>query len=175
MIVNSAPAFEAEIGNAGVVSEFKIRASAKAFAILSSGLYSNKIRAVIRELSTNAVDSHVAAGKKTTPFDVHLPNTLEPHFSIRDYGTGLSDEQVNKIYTTYFESTKSDSNDYVGALGLGSKSPFSYTDNFTITAIKDGIKGVYTAFINGQGVPSIAKMASEEAVSADAVKATPTV
>ena len=162
MIVNSVPAFEAEIGNAGVVSEFKIKASAKSFQILSSGLYSNKIRAVIRELSTNAVDSHVAAGKKTTPFDVHLPNTLEPHFSIRDYGTGLSDEQVNKIYTTYFESTKSDSNDYVGALGLGSKSPFSYTDNFTITAIKDGIKGVYTAFINGQGVPSIAKMASEE-------------
>lgn len=162
MIINSAPTFEAEIGNAGAVSEFKIRASAKAFGILSSGLYANKIRAIIRELSCNAVDSHVAAGKKGTPFDVHLPNSLEPHFSIRDYGTGLSHEQVTQIYTTYFESSKTDSNDYVGALGLGSKSPFSYTDNFTITAIKNGIKGVYTAFINGQGVPSIAQMASEE-------------
>jgi len=125
-------------------------------------LYANKVRAIIRELSCNAVDSHVAAGKQETPFDVHLPNSLEPWFSIRDYGTGLTHEQVTSIYTTYFESTKTDSNDYIGALGLGSKSPFSYTDNFTVTAIKDSKKGIYTAFINEQGVPSIALMMTEE-------------
>jgi len=146
----------------GEVGDFKIKASAKAFSILSSGLYANKVRAIIRELSCNAVDSHVAAGKQETPFDVHLPNSLEPWFSIRDYGTGLTHEQVTSIYTTYFESTKTDSNDYIGALGLGSKSPFSYTDNFTVTAIKDSKKGIYTAFINEQGVPSIALMMTEE-------------
>ena len=162
MIINNAPANEAVLSNVGAVGEFRIRNSAKAFNILSSGLYANKIRAVIRELSCNAVDSHVAAGKQSTPFDVHLPTSLEPTFSIRDYGTGLNHEQVTNIYTTYFESSKTDSNDFIGALGLGSKSPFSYTDNFTVTAIKDGRKGVYTAFINEAGVPSIALMAEEE-------------
>ena len=162
MIINNAPANEAIVSNVGEIGEFRIRNSAKAFNILSSGLYANKIRAIIRELSCNAVDSHVAAGKKDTPFDVHLPNQLEPHFSIRDYGTGLTHEQVQNIYTTYFESTKTNSNEFIGALGLGSKSPFSYTDNFTVTAIRDGKKGIYSAFINGEGVPSIALMMQEE-------------
>jgi hypothetical protein len=162
MILNNAPQNEAVVSNVGQIGEFRIRNSAKAFNILSSGLYANKVRAIIRELSCNAVDSHVAAGKADTPFDVHLPNSLEPYFSIRDYGTGLSHDQVTNIYTTYFESTKTGSNDFIGALGLGSKSPFSYTDNFTVTAIQNGKKGIYTAFINEQGVPSIALMMTED-------------
>lgn len=161
MILNSAPQDQAVLSNVGEIGDFKIKASAKAFSILSSGLYANKIRAIIRELSCNAVDSHTAAGNDQ-PFEVHLPVSLEPYFSIRDFGTGLNHEQVTQIYTTYFESTKTDSNAYIGALGLGSKSPFSYTDNFTVTAIKDGVKRIYTAFINGDGVPSIALMGEEE-------------
>lgn len=160
MIINSAPENIATLGNVAQVSEFRIRNSAKAFGILSSGLYANKIRAIIRELGCNAVDSHVAAKRTDVPFDVHLPTQLRPHFAIRDYGTGLSHEEVVNIYTTYFESTKTQSNDFIGALGLGSKSPFSYTDNFTVIAIKDGIKGVYSAFINEHGVPSVAVMSS---------------
>ena len=162
MIINSAPQNEAVLSNVGEIGEFRIRNSAKAFNILSSGLYANKIKAIIRELSCNAVDSHAAAGKHSTPFDVHLPNSFEPWFSIRDYGTGLSHEQVTQIYTTYFESTKTNSNEFIGALGLGSKSPFSYTDNFTVTAIQSGKKGIYSAFINEAGVPSIAQMMTEE-------------
>lgn len=170
MILNTAPANEAILSNVGEIGEFRIRNSAKAFNILSSGLYANKIKAIIRELSCNAVDSHVAAGKADVKFDVHLPNALEPHFSIRDYGTGLSHDQVTNIYTTYFESTKTDSNAFIGALGLGSKSPFSYTDNFTVTAIKDGRKGIYSAFINAEGVPSIALMMEEETEDASGVE-----
>jgi hypothetical protein len=161
-IITSAPQNEAVLSNVGEIGEFRIRNSAKAFNILSSGLYANKIKAIIRELSCNAVDSHIAASKQSTPFDVHLPNSLEPWFSIRDYGTGLSHEQVTQIYTTYFESTKTASNEFIGALGLGSKSPFSYTDNFTVTAIQNGKKGIYSAFINETGVPSIALMMTED-------------
>ena len=161
MIVESNIQNQAVLSNVNEIGEFRIKNSNRAFQILSSGLYSNKIRAIIRELSCNAYDSHVAADKSTCPFDVHLPNQLEPWFSIRDYGIGLNHEEIINIYTTYFESTKIDSNDYVGALGLGSKSPFSYTDNFTVTGIKNGRKGIYTAFINDQGVPSIALMLEE--------------
>lgn len=161
MILNNTPQNEAILSNVVQINTFAIKATAKSFHILSSGLYANKIKAIIRELSCNAVDSHIAAGKLDVPFAVHLPNSIEPWFSVRDYGVGLNHDQVRNIYTTYFESTKADSNDYIGALGLGSKSPFSYTDNFTVTAIKDGRKGIYSAFINDGGVPSIALMIEE--------------
>lgn len=164
MILNNSPTDQAILSNVGEIGEFRIRNSAKAFNILSSGLYANKIRAIIRELSCNAIDSHIAANKQSTPFDVHLPTQLEPWFAIRDYGTGLNHDEVTNIYTTYFESTKTESNDFTGALGLGSKSPFSYTDNFMVTSVKDGRRGIYSAFINDKGVPSIALM-SEEATN----------
>ena len=169
MILNNAPQAEAVLSNVGEIGEFRIRNSAKAFNILSSGLYANKVKAIIRELSCNAIDSHTAAGTKQ-PFEVHLPTTLEPWFSIRDFGTGLSHDQVTKIYTTYFESTKTESNDFIGALGLGSKSPFSYTDNFTVTAIQNGRKGIYTAFINDVGVPSIALMGEDQVTESNGVE-----
>ena len=41
-------------------------------------VYSNKERAVIRELACNAHDSHVMAGTTDVPFEVHLPTPLEP-------------------------------------------------------------------------------------------------
>ena len=150
----------AELSNVSKVSEFKIKATAHSFKILSSGLYSNKIRAIIRELSTNALDAQTASCQDT-PFEVHLPTTLEPWFSVRDFGVGLDSDEVTNIYTVYFESTKTHSNAYIGALGLGAKSPFSYTENFTVTAIKSGTKRIYSVFINEHGVPSIAEMHAE--------------
>jgi hypothetical protein len=162
---------QATLSNVGTTGTFKIKNSAKAFSILSSGLYSNKIKAIVRELSCNAVDSHKEAGKEDEPFHVHLPNSLEPFFSVRDYGIGLDHDGVTQLYTTYFESTKQDSNDYIGALGLGSKSPFSYTDNFTVTAIKDGVQRIYTAYIEGEtGCPAIAQMGESETAEGNGVE-----
>ena len=51
MILNNAPVNEAIVSNVGQIGEFRIRNSAKAFNILSSGLYANKVRAIVRELS----------------------------------------------------------------------------------------------------------------------------
>ena len=138
--------------------EFTIRATSKAFQILSSGLYSNKIAAPIRELACNAYDAHVMAGCADRPFEVHLPTMLDPTFSVKDFGTGLSHEQVLGLYTTYFESTKQFDNDVIGALGLGSKSPFAYTDNFSVISRYNGEARLYTSFINEAGHPSISMM-----------------
>lgn len=170
MIIKNKIDNEPVLSNVGQVGEFRIRNSAKAFSILSSGLYANKIRAVIREYSCNAVDSHVEAGRETVPFDVHLPNALEPWFSVRDYGVGLDEQQVRNIFTTYFESSKTATDELIGGLGLGSKSAFSITDNFTIVAVKNGVKRVYTAFINDQGVPSIAPMGEEASTEPSGVE-----
>ena len=153
-------------------SNFSIEASAKAFFILSDGLYSNKIKAVIRELSTNAYDSHVDAGCPETPFEVHLPTQMEPHFHIRDFGVGLSHEDCMKLYTTYFYSNKTDRNDSVGCLGLGSKSPFAYVDSFTVESFYEGTHRVYTAYKNEDSNPVFALLSEKATVEPDGLKVT---
>jgi hypothetical protein len=134
---------------------FTIKASAKAFKLLSSNLYSDKPLAIVREIGCNAIDSHFMAGKPDVPFKVVLPSDMHPWFEVIDYGTGLNDDQVKNVFTTYFESTKTESNDQIGAMGLGSKSPFAYTDAFEVFARQDGVQNQYTCFLNQSGAPEL--------------------
>jgi hypothetical protein len=102
-------------------------------------LYGNKKRAVIREYATNALDAHIEA-KQTRPIEVTMPGRLAPFLTIRDYGTGLSVEDIHSIYSQYGRSTKRSTNDAVGMLGLGCKSALTYCSMFTVTSVKDGTK-----------------------------------
>lgn len=103
-------------------------------------LYSNKEGAVVRELSTNARDSHIEAGYPDVPIQVTLPTALNPYFTVEDFGVGMSADDLRSLYTQFGVSTKRKSNDFNGILGFGSKAPIAYTDTFTVTAVKDGIK-----------------------------------
>ena len=160
MIVTEARSSTVETNLGTVATRFKIKASARAFKILS-GFYSDPVAAIPRELGANAWDSHVKDKNTETPFEVHVPNTLEPWFSVRDFGTGLAPKDIDTIYTTYFESTKTGDNDTDGCMGLGSKTPFNYTDNFTVTSWFGGLKSTYNCFIDEGGGPSIIQLASE--------------
>jgi hypothetical protein len=148
--------------NIGNATEYKILANAKMMNILSNNIYSNKIRAVMRELSTNAYDSHVAAGKKDVPFDVSLPSESDPTFKIRDYGTGLSPEDVIELYSTYGSSNKTNSNEFVGFMGLGSKSPFSLVSSFTTISYFNGKKHTFLNFKNQQDIPTISLLSTSD-------------
>lgn len=99
--------------------------------ILRSQIYSDKLLAVIREYSTNAMDANKEAGYDG-PINVTIPNAFQPTLSFRDYGKGMSDEEVINTYIKYGNSTKRNSNDYTGCLGIGSKAGFAYGDTFTI-------------------------------------------
>lgn len=145
-----------EIHSRGLDStnQFTIAQTSKMFKILSDSLYSDKVMAVIRELSTNAYDAHIAAGNKN-PFKVSLPTQASPSFTVRDFGTGLSQNDMEELYTTYGASNKNDSNDFVGCLGLGSKSPFAYTKSFSTTSYYNGKKYSYIAAMDENGVPSL--------------------
>lgn len=140
--------------------EFTFKQSAKAFQILVARLYTDPIKAIIRELSCNGHDSHIEAGVPERQMLIHLPNRTEPYFSIRDYGIGLSEEDVLNIYTKVFESTKTGSNDYTGCLGLGSKTPFSYTKNFIVESFYNGKHYIYNAYFNEEGKPCMAPLAN---------------
>ena len=156
-------------------TQYSIKASAKAFKILSDGLYSDKLAAPIRELSTNAYDAHVAKGNINTPFDVHLPSVAEPWFSIRDYGIGMSKQELQTTYTTYFDSNKTHSNDFVGCMGLGSKTPFTLSDAFTVTSVKDGKKTTVINYLD-EDVPNFSIISEEntDEASGTEIKFTPT-
>jgi hypothetical protein len=155
-----APEDPTTLGGITSTTNFKINATAKSFKILSSQIYTDKFGTAPRELGANAVDAHVAAGHNE-PFEVHLPNTFEPEFSIRDYGTGMSRRKIETLYTTYFASDKNQDNDMIGGLGLGSKSPFCYAEQFTVVSFHNGKKFVYSAYLNN-GLPAIAFIAEED-------------
>jgi|TARA_Y100000296_G_C5179124_1_gene262279 hypothetical protein len=144
-------------GAVGESKEYSFEMNAHMASLLSDKLYSNKVEAIIRELACNAQDSHVETGN-TDPIDVHLPTAIEPFFYIEDFGTGLSHDEVMSLYTTYGASTKRGTNTQVGQFGLGSKVFFAYTEQATITATKDGIRQVYSAFKDEQGMPNITTM-----------------
>lgn len=142
-------------GTIGDRSDFSIALNSKMFKTLSDSLYQDKIGSMVRELTCNAVDAHGAANKSDVPVVIHLPNALEPWFSVKDEGVGLSDEDVRTIYNTYGASTKDQDNDAIGGFGLGSKTPFAYTDQFTVTSVHGGMERVYVAVIGDDGMPHI--------------------
>lgn len=135
--------------------------NAFAFDTLSSGMYSDKEKAIVRELACNAADSHTAAGKQDVQFIVQLPNKLDPTFRIRDFGTGLSDEDMFGIYRSYFTSTKRNTNTQTGCFGLGSKTPFAYTQSWTVASYFEGKKTTYANVVDVDGTPDFVRIASE--------------
>lgn len=139
----------------GETHQFQIKASHKAFKILSDQLYQHKELAIVRELVANAWDAHVVAGTQDVPIDLHFPTSLEPWFAIRDYGTGLSHDDILQLYTTYFASDKTETNDLIGGLGLGSKSPFAYCDQFSVDSYHGGMRRSYAVYIGSDGVPQV--------------------
>lgn len=147
---------ETILGNGSKSKAFSITASPKVFKILSSDLYTNKIRAVVRELITNMIDAHALNGNHEK-FIIQVPGRLDPRFVCRDFGPGMSDFDIQGddnspgLYNSYFSSSKAESNDFIGGFGLGSKSPFSYTDTFSITSYHKGEIRGYVAYMDGDG------------------------
>ena len=136
-------------------SEFKTGDTAFIVDMFADKVYSHKERAVIREMACNAHDSHIMAGTEDVPFDVHIPTRLEPYFSLRDYGTGLSDEEVRDHYAGIGISTKRDNQNVIGCYGIGTLSPYSLADSFTVKSYKDGMCRTYSCYRNDQRVPVV--------------------
>lgn len=137
---------------------FKISQDAEFFTILSSTLYRDKKRAVVREVICNAWDAHVISGKTDTPVKISLTDT---ELVITDFGPGIPDNKMTGIYCTYGGTTKVHDGDQNGGFGLGSKAPFAYNDHFTVTSCHNGKRSVYALSRGGkdtQGAPGIRRM-----------------
>jgi hypothetical protein len=134
-------------------TEFGIRSadSPIIMEMLRSKIYSNKPAAVVREYTTNALDEHKTHGV-TKSVEVTLPTTTKPEFKVRDYGEGLSKKMIQEVYVMYGCSTKRNTDELTGGLGIGCKAAFAYGSQFTITSWWEENnqiwKAVYAAIID---------------------------
>ena len=119
--------------------------------ILRSKMYSSPIKAICQEVTSNARDAHRELGKSELPIEVKLPNNLNCTFEVADFGPGISPERMTDVVIKYGNSTKRDSNEQTGGFGLGFKTPWAYSDTFTIISNTEEngkvISRVYTAYI----------------------------
>ena len=123
-------------------TNFAIRAedSPIIMEMMRSKIYSNKPAAVVREYTTNALDEH-KLHNISRPVELHAPTSNKPEFTVRDFGKGLTDQEVREIYVNYGCSTKRDTNDLTGGLGIGCKAGFAYGSQFSIISITKDDEG----------------------------------
>ena len=122
--------------------------------------YSNTRLAVVREVSANALDANLEAGADR-PIEIKLPTSMNPTFAVRDFGGGLSQDEVFNLYSKYGKSTKRTSNNYIGAFGIGKFAPLSYGENFTCVSYNGGKKTSYNIFVDESDDTKIVKLHEE--------------
>ena len=124
--------------------------------ILSTNLYSDPIGSLIREYSSNAWDANVEAGNKDKPIEVGLQTSKDQgtYWYVTDLGPGLSPERIDGVYRKFGKSTKRDSNEAIGMMGLGKFSGLSYSNEIYITTRVDGREYEYLMH-KSEGAPQI--------------------
>ncbi|CPW71878.1 ATP-binding protein [Mycobacteroides abscessus] len=100
-------------------------------------LYADPRLALVREYVSNAVDATRVAGS-TAPVRVTTPTLIDPHLVVTDSGTGMSTAEVEATFLAFAASTKRDSNDLIGGLGVGAKSAWALTESFLVDTVKAG-------------------------------------
>lgn len=135
--------------------------------------YKNPLKSVIREYAVNGRDAMKLTGIMT-PLIVTTPTILEPKLKIRDFGGGLTDEEVKDLLFSFGASGehKQVSNRYVGGFGIGSKSAFNLTDSFLFTVFKNGKQTVWNCIRDKNQYPSAAKVSESETTEPDGILVT---
>lgn len=114
--------------------------------------YKNPLKTLSVEYVQNAMDSHRVAGKLDVPIQIHLPNSNDPYFRVRDFGISMSSETVENVFSALFASTKRDSDEDIGGFGVGRLVFGAYTGTMVITTYLDGKKTEYFFYLeNGKG------------------------
>lgn len=141
----------------GDIKEFKTSIDPKNLefitTLLSSNLYSDPEQSFIREIVSNAWDSHVEAGTTDIPVIVRFRRYGgEGSVTIRDYGVGLSPERFQEVYCNIGSSTKRDSNDYIGGFGIGKYSSLACSNTVYITSYYEGKAYYYVMVKSGNSI-----------------------
>lgn len=124
--------------------------------LLTTNLYSNPLGSFLRETIANGQDSQREAGVEHPLLLVINKelNSSDGHYtiSIRDFGTGVSPERFDKIYRNIGSSTKRESNDYIGAFGIGRFSALAVADIVFINSYYEGTCYAYIMYKDGTSI-----------------------
>ena len=131
--------------------------------------YSNTILATIRETYANAVDANKENNLSPELIEVKSPNSIDQTFSVRDYGCGLSRDQIFNLYSKFGKSTKRGSDLSIGGFGIGRFAPLSYKDSFTVISYYNGIKSIYSLYISEENDTKIDEVFSEPTSKANGI------
>lgn len=137
------------------------------FDVLMKKMYQDPIGTVVREVASNARDANREAGKPNEPIEIEITQTgifskQTPSLIIRDKGPGISPHRMENVFSKFGASTKRTSNLQTGGFGLGAKSPFSYTNRFTIVSSHGGYKRVYSAIIDSKNNGTIVQLGQDK-------------
>jgi hypothetical protein len=120
--------------------------------MLSKNLYSDAIGSTIRETASNALDSHRRIGSNDSIIvSFKMNNTGNYEFSVEDFGIGLDEKDVDEIISKYGKSTKRNSANELGMMGLGFKAPLAYSSSFYFTCRKNGTERSYVMYEGEDG------------------------
>lgn len=154
-------------------TKFVLEGNASVFQMLTQNVYNDPILAVIREWSTNACDACIAANLPVK-YDIHIPTSSEPTFYSRDYGTGLSTEDIEGLFSTLGASTKRDSNKLNGTFGIGRMAGLAVSDAFTVESYHNGKLHLY-AISRQEGLPVALHLGTQDTSEPNGLKLSVTV
>lgn len=155
----------------GDIREFKTSIDPKNLefitTLLSSNLYSDPEQSFIREIVSNAWDSHVEAGTTDIPVIIRFKRSNDDgcwEVTIRDFGTGLSPERFQEVYCNIGSSTKRESNEFIGGFGIGKYSSLACTNTVYITSYYEGTAFLYVMVKSGNTITTnlVMKKPTEE-------------
>jgi hypothetical protein len=118
------------------------------FDILRNKLYSNPILSICREISCNARDAHREVQTPDLSIHIYIPNNNEAFYKVKDFGPGISPDRMTNIFIKYTASTKRSDNIQTGGMGIGAKTPFSYSSTFNVLTNYNGTHYNYQCFID---------------------------
>lgn len=122
---------------------------------LRDGIYDDKILAPIREYCMNGIDISIQCGS-TEDVIVKIEKIDGAYYwKVRDFGCGLSQNDIETVYGILGETTKEHDMEQAGAFGIGACSGHSYSDTFYVDSYFEGKKKSYAAVLGGnaKGVP----------------------
>ena len=154
MIIN---AEQSNVQVIGDIREFKTSIDPKNLefitTLLSSNLYSDPEQSFIREIVSNAWDSHVEAKTTDIPVIIRFNNNGNDwEITIRDFGTGLSPQRFQEVYCNIGSSTKRESNEFIGGFGIGKYSSLACSNTVYITSYYEGKAYIYVMVKSGNSI-----------------------
>lgn len=139
-----------DVKREGVATSSKMNISAEVEShiidVVTKYSYSDPIGSVVRELTSNAIDSHMESGQKDPVIVTLKREEGRWIFSVQDFGLGLNAQEFDRYIMGIGESTKRNNPNLLGGWGSGSACWLSYANSCTYLCRKDGVERKYLIF-----------------------------